>query len=115
MFPDQSALLIGKSGPLADRTFRVNRQEFWIGAAANNDLRIDDDAVSSNHACLRFEGESLKIFDNHSTNNTRVNGNAVGDTARILFPSDEIQIGRTVFVLERSENVAQSGSPSTLS
>jgi hypothetical protein len=115
VFPDQAALLIGKSGPLTDQTFRVNRHEFWIGAAENNDLRIDDDAVSSNHACLRFEGETLKVFDNHSTNNTRVNGQIVGDTARILFPGDEIRIGRTVFVVERSEKLAQSGSPSALS
>lgn len=114
VFPGHAALLIGKSGPLADQTFRINRQEFWIGAAENNDLRIDDDAVSSNHACLRFEGETLRIFDNHSTNNTRVNGSIVGETARILFPGDEIQIGRTVFILERLEKLAQSGSPSTL-
>jgi hypothetical protein len=47
-----------------------------------------------------------------------VNRQIVGATARILFPGDEIQIGRTVFAIERgerAEKLAQSGSPSTLS
>ena len=77
----------------------MDRPDFWIGAAENNDLRIDDDTVSANHAWLRVEAATLKVIDNHSTNNTWVNRQPVGDTARIVFPGDEIRIGRCVFVV----------------
>lgn len=112
-------LLIGKSGPAAGKTTRIEASDFWIGAAENNHLQLHDNTVSANHAYFRFESETLKIFDNHSTNDTWVNRQAIGDTARVLFPGDEIQIGRSVFVIERSNgettgNLAQSGPPFAL-
>lgn len=114
------ALLIGKSGPIAGKTVRIDRADFWVGAAENNNLRLDDETVSGNHAFFRFEADNLKIFDNHSTNDTWVNRQAVGGTAKILFPGDEIQIGRSVFVVERPQetspqNFAQPGPPFALS
>ena len=92
----------------------MNRPNFWLGAADNNDLRIPDEAVSGNHAWLRFEASALKLFDNHSTNNTWVNGQAIGETARLLFPGDEIRIGRSILTIERAENLAQPARDSSL-
>ena len=114
------ALLIAQAGPFAGKTFRIESTDFWVGAAENNNLQLDDETVSGNHAFFRFEAESLNVLDNNSTNNTRVNRQPVGDTARSLFPGDEIRIGRSVFVVERaqdeiSKNVAQSGPPFALS
>jgi len=114
------ALLIAKAGPFVGKTFRIERTDFWVGAAENNNLQLDDETVSGNHAFFRFEAETLKVFDNHSTNDTWVNRQAIGETARILFPGDEIQIGRSVFVVERApndtpKNVAQPGPPFALS
>ena len=103
------ALLVGKSGPLAGRTIQMDRPDFWIGAAENNDLQIEDDAVSANHAWLRVEASTLKVFDNHSTNNTWVNRQPVGDTARIVLPGDEIQIGRCVFTVGRPVAASHTG------
>lgn len=94
-------MLAGKARAVAGRTVAIDRPDFWIGAAANNDLQIDDDSVSANHARFRVEGSALKVFDNRSTNNTWVNRQAVGDTARIVLPGDEIRIGRCVFVVGR--------------
>jgi len=108
------AVLVIKTGPLAGQRFPVTRPNFWLGAADNNDLRIPDEAVSGNHAWLRFEADTLKIFDNHSTNNTWVNGEAIGKTARLLFPGDEIRVGRSSLVIERVENFAQPAGDSSL-
>ena len=91
-----SLLLRATTYDLRDIAARLN---------VRNNMGLITDATD-----LSFEGETLRIFDNHSTNNTRVNGSIVGETARILFPGDEIQIGRTVFILERLEKLAQSGS-----
>jgi pSer/pThr/pTyr-binding forkhead associated (FHA) protein len=104
---------VAKTGPFAGRVIPVTRADFWLGAAPNNDLTIPDETVSGNHAWLHFEADTLKIFDNHSTNNTWVNGQPVGETARLLFPGDEIRIGRSVLVVERA-NVAQSANGSAL-
>ena len=114
------ALLMAKSGPLAGKVLRVDHTDFWVGAAENNHLRLDDETVSGNHAYFRFEAETLKLFDNHSTNDTWVNQQAIGGTGRLLSPGDEIRIGRSIFVIQRGsdatmKNVAQSGPPFALS
>jgi len=95
--PDQpAAYLRGPEGLVA-----IDREEFWIGAEANNHCRLDlDETVSGNHACIRFEGGSLRIYDNHSTNGTWLNQQRLDESARLLSPGDRIRIGRSVFVLE---------------
>jgi Mg-chelatase subunit ChlD len=96
-----AAYLRGVRGPGEGKQIRIDRQAFWIGSAPNNHFCADfDPGVSGNHLCIRSEGSTLKIYDNQSTNNTWVNRQAVGDTARLLNPGDSIQFGQTVYVLE---------------
>jgi len=99
-----SAWLVSESGTEAGRTVPVDECEFWIGALENNHLRIEaDPAVSSNHACVVFDHDLLGIWDHHSTNGTRVNGEQLGITRRLLNPGDRIRIGTSTFLLKAEE------------
>ena len=93
-----------EEGFAVGRRFPVDELEYWIGALENNHLQIKEDrTVSGNHACLKFDHDVLGIYDHHSTNGTRVNGEAVGEKRRLLRLGDRIRIGDSVFVLQPAE------------
>ena len=85
-----------------DERIPIAHGEFWIGAQENNHLVVaTDETVSRNHACIRMENRTLRLFDNGSTNGTWVNGERVMDGALLLVPGDRIRIGRSTYTLER--------------
>ena len=96
------------SGVLEGKRFPVSRGEFWIGAAPDNQLRIDDETVSGRHACIRLENSVLMILDNNSTNGTRINEVLLRGGRRSINPGDLIQIGRSRFRL-----LAEDPGPTT--
>jgi pSer/pThr/pTyr-binding forkhead associated (FHA) protein len=63
-----------------------------IGRALDNNLRIDNLAVSDHHARLCFENEEIVIEDLGSLNGTYVNGLRI--TRTTLRNGDNIQIGQ---------------------
>jgi hypothetical protein len=73
------------------REIAVQELPFTIGRAADNDLQIDNLAVSDHHARLYAEGQKVMIEDLGSLNGTSVNGAHVQRTA--LRDGDNIQIG----------------------
>jgi len=91
------AWIEGISGALEGKRLAVKGKEFWIGAAENNDLRIDDSTASGNHACILTENRVLVIADNNSTNGTRINDELLRGGRKSLNPGDVIQIGRARF------------------
>jgi Mg-chelatase subunit ChlD len=96
-----TAYLRGLDGPAAGWRVPIDRGEFWIGAESNNACKLElDETVSANHACIRFEGSSLRIYDNRSTNKTWHNRQPLTDAAALLAPGDQIRIGRSTFALE---------------
>ncbi len=96
--------LLCEKGFAPGQKFAVTQAEFWIGALDNNHLRIaDDPTVSGNHACLVFEHEVLGIYDHKSTNGTRVNGELITEKRHLLRPGDRIQVGRSTFAIQRTE------------
>ena len=98
------ATIEGLGGSLAGRRIDVSKNEFWLGAAADNDLVIENDpTVSSRHACLIFQDRLLMIADNHSTNGIRVNGEVLRGSRRPVQPGDQIQIGRSLCVIRSAE------------
>jgi hypothetical protein len=104
-----AAWLVGAEGPAAGNRFPVDEIEYWIGTLENNHLQLaDDPTVSGNHACLVFEHEVLGLYDYHSTNGTRVNGELIADKRRLLRPGDRIRIGRTTFILQ---SASMDGQP----
>ena len=48
-----------------------------IGASPKNDVVMDEDSVSSNHAAILCQEGTYFVEDNNSTNGTTVNGRRV--------------------------------------
>ena len=92
--------------------YALNEGTTSIGRGANNDIRLADISVSSNHAqinvtpneYLRFIND-IVLTDLQSTNGTRINGQTV--KIQKLNNGDEIQVGRVTFRLdvEQQEDV----------
>ncbi len=62
------------------------------------DIAIEDDAVSREHAKIRFEGGRFWIYDLGSRNGTFVNSQRV--QRQMLMDGDRIQVGDTVLVFK---------------
>jgi len=82
--------------------FPIEADEVWIGSGDGNHIRVAEDmTMSRNHACIQWIAGDLYLFDNRSTNGTRVNGRRMesGSRAR-LQAGDQIAAGHAVFSLE---------------
>jgi ABC-type multidrug transport system ATPase subunit/ABC-type multidrug transport system permease subunit len=76
------------------------REQVSIGRSSANDIALAHPNVSRVHAVLQRAGDSYRIVDMRSTNGTFVNGERV--RTRLLRDGDEIWIGSTVLVFDRS-------------
>lgn len=68
-----------------------------IGRASENTITIEDDFLSSTHACIIKKRNNYYIKDNHSTNGTMLNGKRLGKRAARLKHGDQIHLGRCQF------------------
>ncbi|MDH5179725.1 MAG: FHA domain-containing protein [Gammaproteobacteria bacterium] len=90
------------------KSFHLEKPETTIGRKPDNDIQVDDAAVSGYHARLRLvENEYLDghqdvyLEDAGSTNGTRVNGRDV--TKIMLKNGDLIQIGKHQFTFDTGQ------------
>ncbi len=91
------AVLSGMSGSYSGRRFTVSRAATRIGYADDNDLVLSgDEFVSSHHAIVKGEANSLYLVDLGSRNGSLLNGVAVNNATRALSPGDQLQFGHTV-------------------
>ncbi len=98
-----SVLLVGVDGAVKKQKIGIDKEVFYIGASADNDLTISDDQfVSSRHACIRYEQGSLYILDQNSSNGTFVNGERLDSSACLLIPGSRIKIGESVFEIHKT-------------
>jgi Mg-chelatase subunit ChlD len=111
--PDRPcAWLIAELGPAAGKSFPINAPQYWIGADPSNQLQILGDAtISGHHACIVFDHDVLGIFDYHSTNGTRVNGESVRDARRLLRPGDRIRVGASTLIVARTATAEWTSDP----
>jgi VWFA-related protein len=98
----KTEVLDRSAGPIAflidaetGRQFRLS-DGTTIGSAAENDLILDETAVSGQHAKVKFENGAYAIFDLASTNGTEVNGAPI--THHVLADGDTVRIGRKTLV-----------------
>lgn len=94
-------LLRVTGGPYTGQHVALTEPEFWIGSESNNHFCLSADAgVSGNHACIRREGNILRLYDNGSLNDTWVNGRRVGSEAVMLRAGDQLRIGASELKVE---------------
>ena len=107
MITIQAKLLLKYEG-LTLNTLLLDKPELTIGRANDNDVILDDAAVSSHHARLiRTESEYIEghydyeIEDLSSTNGTRVNDQKI--TRHRLRHGELIQVGVHEFLFDSGE------------
>lgn len=96
--PTAMGWLIVEQGQHAGREFRLH-EVTSIGRSGDNDIVLDDPAVSRRHAKVRLEGEEFIAFDLGTTNCTEVNGNEIGKHQ--LVDGDRMKIGNTTMVFKQ--------------
>lgn len=84
-----------------DEELLLNRPELTIGRALDNDLILNDAAVSLHHARIAKVQAAFYIEDLGSTNNTFVND--VRTDEQPLIQGDQIRIGDQVFIFEHTD------------
>lgn len=80
-----------------------------VGRVEDNSLCIEDDSVSSRHAEIVMEGDTIHLHDLGSTNGSFVNGEQVTDA--VLSHLDEIRFGAIPCVLHSTEGLASDAQP----
>lgn len=73
------------------KNYRLNKPTMTIGRAANNDIIIPEQTVSSHHATLTIENGNFFISDMDSTNGTFVNGTRIDK--KMLKGGDLLKLG----------------------
>ncbi|NJO00668.1 MAG: FHA domain-containing protein, partial [Bacteroidia bacterium] len=86
-----SAPVFKVSAGAFNQVFYLNKPTMTIGRAANNDIVIPEQTVSSRHATITVENGSFFINDLNSTNGTFINGNRID--SKILKSGDLIKLG----------------------
>lgn len=97
--PKTLAYLIMEKEPHAGHPFALAEGDTDIGRGPDNQIILDDPAVSGRHARIKFTKGQFFIHDLGATNPTRVNGQEV--IRHQLSDDDRIQVGETVFVFKR--------------
>ncbi|MFC2092114.1 adenylate/guanylate cyclase domain-containing protein [Elusimicrobiota bacterium] len=90
--------LICNSGKNKGKEYIISKTDTNIGRSKNNDIVVDDNESSREHAMIIKKNNQLSIIDKNSSNGTLVNGNRV--VQQNLINSDIVQIGRTLFSIE---------------
>jgi pSer/pThr/pTyr-binding forkhead associated (FHA) protein len=74
------------------KTIELNKERVTIGRRPDNDIQVDNLAVSGQHAVVTTVLNDSVIEDMHSTNGTMVNGSLV--QKHLLQHGDTIEIGK---------------------
>jgi pSer/pThr/pTyr-binding forkhead associated (FHA) protein len=103
-----AAKLLLKHEGLTLSSYDINKKQLAIGRTAENDIQLDDPAVSSNHARLSLKpNEYLENYydvyleDLGSTNGTIVNDAKI--IKQLLKHGDIIRIGSHQFTFDSGE------------
>jgi hypothetical protein len=83
------------------RAFEIDAAAVTVGRGQPNDIPLDDEFASTQHARLEARSDGVWLEDVGSTNGTVVNGTRI-DGPHKLAPGDVIRIGDTDFRFERS-------------
>ena len=96
----------GDSIPLTEGMTMIGRSEF-------NDIEIDADGVSRQHAAIRRDSKGFWISDLGSKNGTFVNGDEVANEPRLLANWDRIELGgmETHWVFMESRDTVEIPRP----
>ncbi len=84
-------IIVKYEGKVIERVV-TQKGRISIGRTPNNDIVLDNKAVSRKHASIEFDQNSALILDNESLNGTFVNSRKI--TEETLRDNDQITIGK---------------------
>lgn len=91
---EQSIFLLRK--PMSGRVAEL--RHFTIGRTHDNDILINDFAISRTHAVVEIRGEGYYLKDLGSSNGTYVNGKLIDDRGTLLEDGDTVRFARYDFL-----------------
>ncbi len=102
------AEIVFKEGPLAGQRVALNHASLSLGRNPEQDLVLDDNAVSSRHSELRLTDGAWYVTDLGSSNGTTVNGTELTTAPARLREGDMVQIGASLFVFRAGAAAEQA-------
>ena len=96
--PASEPRLEAVSGPLKGKVFPLTKGEVSMGRDPSNEISLLDPLVSRRHCVVRKEGDTFRLEDLESRNNTFVSGVPVME--RVLAHGDQIRVGNSIFVFQ---------------
>lgn len=100
--------LVAVDGPYAGRAFALTRQLTLLGREADNDIVLDSDQCSRDHAEIRLDHGHPQLADRRSTNGTRLNRQLVRNVLP-LRAGDVIEMGGQSYRFEPLDGVRDVG------
>lgn len=100
--PPQMAWFVVRGGPRAGKEFRLGEVTNLGRDATQNDIAIDDTAISRQHARVKLEDGKFVLYDLASANGTIVNGGKI--LKHELANGDQITLGETQFTFMQVAN-----------
>ena len=99
-------------GPMKGHTFDLEKSSIFLGRSSDNDIQIEDGAISRTHLKIFGIGEMLFIEDLKSTNGTFINGELVvpGEGFEV-GEEDTISIGNSVIRFGEILSVQDTATP----
>jgi pSer/pThr/pTyr-binding forkhead associated (FHA) protein len=105
----RKAFLMVSTGAAAGTVFPVTQSSLLVGRSLAADVRIDEQAVSNEHARLQQTDAGFTLLDLGSTNGTYVNGQRLVHAA-LLTGGDSIRMGSTTFTFVTRESGVPKGT-----
>src|SRR6266851_2830760 len=87
--------LVGLTGNVRGKEFFLMRTEVKIGRSEENDISIDHQSMSRQHARFVLEDAVWKVVDNKSANGVHINGEQYAIGA--VKPGDTVELGHLKF------------------
>ena len=87
--------LLGLTGNVRGKEFFLMRTEVKIGRSEDNDISIDHQSLSRQHARFVLEDAAWKVIDNKSANGVHINGELYAVSA--VKPGDTVELGHLKF------------------
>ena len=105
------AWLVFQSGPNAGQTIPLAGTATSIGRGVENDVVVDDEGVSRQHAEITFVGGEYQIADVGSAGGTMLDG-AAAETAVALESGATVRLGETDLLFMQGQPGAATETPS---
>lgn len=92
----RSAYLICINGRAVGKMFKLATQRMVVGRSPTNEILVDDEGISRQHAFVERNALGFVLVDNESTNGVFVNGQRI--LRHLMQDGDKVQLGSSAIL-----------------